>query len=149
MPFKLHCNRKLDKSVRDDILLKSTCPSQISAALPEISAYCAKDVEATVQLFTVLFPKFWKKSRIRLHLRRCLRWQFRAAGAESGVQRYIENVTGCREATEKNWSFEELNKLVEETITEGLQGKWIKLNEMIVIINCYIFINTYSRCRSC
>ena len=121
--LQLHCNRKLDKSVRDDILLKSSCPSQISAALPEISAYCAKDVEATVQLFTVLFPKFLKKSPNPVTFTALLEMgSFVLPVQKAEWQRYIEECDRMHgEATEKIEA--ELNKLVEETITEGLQGK--------------------------
>ena len=128
--LKLHCNRKLDKSVRDDILLKSTSPTEISAALPEISAYCAKDVEATTQLFSVLFPKFLKKSPNPVTFMALLEMgSFILPVQKSDWQRYIEECD--RQHGEATESIEaELNKLVDETVTEGLKGKGIGIGTL-------------------
>ena len=121
--LQLHCNRKLDKSVRDDILLKSTSPTEISAALPEIAAYCAKDVEATTQLFSVLFPKFLEKSPNPVTFTALLEMgSFVLPVQKSEWQRYIEECDRQHgEATEKIEA--ELNNLVDETVNYGLKGK--------------------------
>jgi len=58
----LHCNgRKVDKQVRDDILLSGDLKS-IKENLPKVIEYCAKDVQATCHLFSALWPKFVRKS---------------------------------------------------------------------------------------
>jgi DNA polymerase gamma 1 len=121
--LQLHCNRKLDKSVRDNVLLKSSDVSEIYAQLPEIAAYCAKDVEATFQLFSVLFPKFLKKSPHAVTFSALLEMgSFVLPIVKKDWNRYIETCDGLYdEATQKIEL--ELVKAVEETVCEGLQSK--------------------------
>lgn len=133
--LQLHCNRKLDKSVRDDILLKSTSSEEISNAFPEISTYCAKDVEATAQLFSVLFPKFLKKSPHPVTFTALLEMgSFVLPIVREDWQQYIQYCDSLYD--EATQSIEaELNKLVEETVTEGLKGKQHNsLNKITIII---------------
>lgn len=121
--LQLHCNRKLDKSVRDDVLLKSTSSEEVFSALPDILTYCAKDVEATAQLFSVLFPKFLKKSPSPVTFSALLEMgSFILPIVREDWQRYIQDCDELyHEATQ---SIEiELNKAVEETVNEGLKGK--------------------------
>lgn len=121
--LQLHCNRKLDKSVRDDVLLKSTSSSDVYAILPEISAYCAKDVEATAQLFAVLFPKFLKKSPHPVTFSALLEMgSFVLPIVREDWQRYIRDCDALYDEATKSIEIE-LNEAVEETVIEGLKGK--------------------------
>ena len=123
--LQLHCNRKLDKSIRDDLLLKATCPAEIDSARPEILAYCVKDVEATAQLFSVLFPKFLKKSSNPLTFTSLLEMgSFVLPVNRDEWERYIEECDKMHhEATQDIET--ELSKLVDETASSGLKGKFI------------------------
>lgn len=121
--LKLHCNRKLDKSVRDDILLKSTSKEEIISVLPDILFYCAKDVEATAHLFSVLLPKFLKKSPHAVTFTALLEMgSFILPVEKDSWMSYIETCDGMLEEATKLIEFE-LNNLVEETVSKGLQGK--------------------------
>lgn len=121
--LQLHCNRKLDKSVRDDILLKSTSSEEIYSNLPEILTYCAKDVEATAQLFSVLFPKFLKKSPHPVTFTALLEMgSFVLPTVNEDWQRYIRDCDALYDEATQSIEIE-LNKAVEETVNEGLKGK--------------------------
>lgn len=121
--LQLHCNRKLDKSVRDSLLLKATHIDQISGARNEILEYCARDVEATAQLFSVLFPKFLKKSPHPVTFAALLEMgSFVLPLVKDEWTQYIEDCDKMyNEATE---AIElELSKAVEETCMRGLECK--------------------------
>ena len=114
--LQLHCNRKLDKSVRDDILLKSSSPAEIFAAFPEIMAYCAKDVEATSELFSVLLPKFLKKSPNPVTFAALLEMgSFVLPIDKSSWQRYIDECEVLYEQATRKIE-KELSRLVDETV---------------------------------
>lgn len=121
--LQLHCNRKLNKSVRDDLLLKSTCPQEISAALPEIMEYCARDVEATAHLFSVLLPKFLKKSPHPVTFTALLEMgSFVLPVQKDNWTQYMDTCDGMLQEATKQIELE-LKKLVDETAENGLSGK--------------------------
>ena len=121
--LQLHCNRKLDKSIRDDILLKSTSSEEIFATLPDILTYCAKDVEATAQLFSVLFPKFLKKSPHPVTFTALLEMgSFVLPIVSEDWQRYIRDCDALYDEATQSIEIE-LNQAVEETVAKGLKGK--------------------------
>lgn len=121
--LQLHCNRKLDKSVRDNVLLKSSSPSEIYNQLSEISAYCARDVQATAQLFSVLFPKFLKKSPNPVTFAALLEMgSFVLPVVKKDWRRYIETCDALYDEATTNIE-NELVKAVEETVNEGLASK--------------------------
>lgn len=125
--FQLHCGRKLDKSVRDDILLKATSLSDVDPFRNEIMAYCAKDVEATAELFSVLLPKFLKKSPHPVTFTALLEMgSFVLPVVREEWDKYIKECDRLHdEATE---AIElELQTAAEETMTEGLKGNLKKI----------------------
>lgn len=126
--LQLHCNRKLDKSVRDNVLLKSSSASEIYAQLSEIAAYCARDVEATAQLFSVLFPKFLKKSPHAVTFTALLEMgSFVLPVVKADWKRYIETCDGLYEEATRRIE-NELVQAVEQTVQLGLESTRIVFN---------------------
>ena len=55
--YELHCGQKLDKSVRDNFLVKGDL-NTVRDNFQMIANYCANDVKSTFELYQKLWPKF-------------------------------------------------------------------------------------------
>ena len=125
----LHCNgRKLDKAVRDDVLLVGDLDS-IRTNLAQIMDYCARDVQATCHLFAALWPKFVCKSPHPVTFAALLEMGSFVVPVEDS--RWKQYIVDCEQKyTEATEDIErELRKLVTDTLREAESNPQLKTDD--------------------